>query len=147
MAEINVPAWPMPIHQTKLRISMPQATGMLTPQRPMPLKTRLVMVNSSSWNRANEIAKPMNQANDVLRFKTIELILSVTDANVSPGSITGDVECIGPSVYGFCGSSAMFDVFDMLQLVVVSIRQASSRSQRQTKVYRTSGFGFFNCVR
>src|SRR5690349_16826079 len=48
----------------------------------------------------NEIAKPKNQASDVLRFRTIELILSVTEANVSSGSITGAVECIGPSTYG-----------------------------------------------
>ena len=43
---------------------------------------------------------------DDFRFKTIELILSVTEANVSSGSMTGAVECIGPSVYGLCGSSA-----------------------------------------
>ena len=28
MAEISVPAWPIPIHQTKLIIAKPQATGM-----------------------------------------------------------------------------------------------------------------------
>jgi hypothetical protein len=37
MAEISVPAWPMPIHQTKLMIAKPQPTGQLTPQMPMPL--------------------------------------------------------------------------------------------------------------
>ena len=37
MAEISVPAWPMPIHQTKLTIAKPQPTGMLMPQMPMPL--------------------------------------------------------------------------------------------------------------
>ena len=36
IAEINVPAWPMPIHQTKLTMAKPQATGMFTPQMPMP---------------------------------------------------------------------------------------------------------------
>ncbi len=36
MAEISVPAWPMPIHQTKLMISKAQPTGMLFPQTPMP---------------------------------------------------------------------------------------------------------------
>ena len=30
-AEISVPAWPMPIHQTKLAIIVPQATGMSMP--------------------------------------------------------------------------------------------------------------------
>src|ERR1044072_363471 len=99
----------MPIHQTKLRIATPQATGTLTPHKPIPTNTRVVIVSSISWKSANEIAKPKTHASDVLRFRTIELILSVTDANVSPGSITGVVECIGPSVYGFCNSSCIFN--------------------------------------
>src|SRR6185295_4877067 len=107
IAEINVPAWPIPIHQTKLRMSMPQATGTLTPHKPIPTNRRFVIASSINWKSANEIAKPKNHASDVLRFKTIELILSVTDANVSPGSITGEVECIGPSVYGFWISSCI----------------------------------------
>jgi hypothetical protein len=37
IAEISVPAWPMPIHQTKLMMSNAQPTGMLLPQTPMPL--------------------------------------------------------------------------------------------------------------
>ena len=91
IAEINVPAWPIPIHQTKFRISIPQATGMLTPQSPMPTKRSWVIVSSISWKRMNEIAKPTNHQTGVLRFKTIELILSVTEANVSPGATTGAV--------------------------------------------------------
>src|SRR5215211_1817705 len=89
-------------------MSMPHAMGTLTPHNPIPTNTRFVIVSSINWKSAKEIAKPKNHASDVLRFKTIELILSVTDANVSPGSITGEVECIGPSVYGLCGSSGIF---------------------------------------
>ena len=37
IAEMSVPAWPMPIHQTKLMIAKPQPIGMLTPQMPVPL--------------------------------------------------------------------------------------------------------------
>src|SRR5262245_18294187 len=89
-------------------MSMPHATGTLTPQSPIPTNTRFVIASSINWKSAKEIAKPKNHASDVLRFKTIELILSVTDANVSPGSITGGVvECIGPSVYGLFGSSCI----------------------------------------
>src|ERR1700754_3891381 len=88
-------------------MSIPQATGTLTPQSPIPTKTRLVIAKSINWKSANARAKPKNQASDVLRFKTIELILSVTDANVSPGSIMGVVECIGPSVYGLSASSCI----------------------------------------
>ena len=40
MAEISVPAWPMPIHQTKLTMAKPQATGMLMPQMPTPVTSR-----------------------------------------------------------------------------------------------------------
>ena len=44
IAEISVPAWPMPIHQTKLMMSNAQPTGMLLPQIPMPVISRLPMV-------------------------------------------------------------------------------------------------------
>ena len=39
---MNVPAWPMPIHQTKLTIANPHATGMLMPQMPTPLTSSQV---------------------------------------------------------------------------------------------------------
>ena len=35
---MNVPACPIPIHQTKLMIANAHATGMLLPQRPMPVQ-------------------------------------------------------------------------------------------------------------
>src|SRR5579875_2968435 len=34
IAEISVPAWPIPIHHTKLTIANPQPTGILTAQMP-----------------------------------------------------------------------------------------------------------------
>ena len=40
MAEISVPAWPMPIHHTKLTMAKPQPMGMVTPQMPMPFRNR-----------------------------------------------------------------------------------------------------------
>ena len=40
IAEISVPACPMPIHHTKLTIANPQPTGMLMPQIPTPLISR-----------------------------------------------------------------------------------------------------------
>ena len=36
IAEISVPAWPMPTQNTKLTMSKPQPTGWLTPQTPEP---------------------------------------------------------------------------------------------------------------
>ena len=61
------------------------------PHKPMPLKSRFVIVSSSNWNSANEMAKPMNQPTGVLRCKTIALILSVTEPNVSSVPTTGCV--------------------------------------------------------
>ncbi len=40
IAEISVPACPIPIHQTKLMMSKPQATGTLIPQMPTPRAKR-----------------------------------------------------------------------------------------------------------
>ena len=40
MAEMSVPAWPMPIHHTKLMMANPQPTGMLMPHTPVPTKSR-----------------------------------------------------------------------------------------------------------
>jgi hypothetical protein len=34
---MNVPAWPIPIHQTKLMIANAHAAGMFVPHTPMPL--------------------------------------------------------------------------------------------------------------
>src|SRR6185369_1952972 len=36
IAEMNVPAWPIPIHHTKLTMANPQPTGILMPQMPVP---------------------------------------------------------------------------------------------------------------
>lgn len=40
IAEINVPAWPMPIHQTKLTMAQPHMTGWPKPQMPTPVDIR-----------------------------------------------------------------------------------------------------------
>ncbi len=37
IAEISVPAWPIPIHQTKLTMANPQAMGITMPQMPTPV--------------------------------------------------------------------------------------------------------------
>src|SRR5215813_3248391 len=89
MAEINVPACPIPIHQTKLMIANPQPTGTLTPQIPVPINSNRVMLNNNSITSANDSPKPINQPNGVFLARTMELILSVTDAKVWPGWITG----------------------------------------------------------
>src|SRR5262245_30792359 len=82
IAEINVPAWPIPIHQTKLTIAKPQPIGIFTPQIPMPRTRSQVVAYNSSMTRANETPNPASQCSDHLRVSTIELILSVTVAYV-----------------------------------------------------------------
>ena len=48
MAEISVPAWPIPIHQTKLMMANPQATGWVMAQMPTPLRKSQVTATSST---------------------------------------------------------------------------------------------------
>ena len=40
MAEMSVPAWPMPIQKTKLVMSKAQNAGLLLPHTPMPVPIR-----------------------------------------------------------------------------------------------------------
>src|ERR1700723_854547 len=48
IAEISVPAWPMPIHQTKLMMANPQATGMVIAQMPVPTRNSQVTAVSNT---------------------------------------------------------------------------------------------------
>src|SRR5829696_7532109 len=93
MAEISVPAWPMPIHQTKLMMSKPQPTGWLMPQMPTPFANSQVTQKRNSIRRLKEMPKPTYHHFGVLR-STTELILSVTVPGVWPGATTG-------GLYGF----------------------------------------------
>ena len=90
IAEISVPAWPIPIHQTKLTIAKPQATGMLMPQMPTPLTNSQVIADHQQHAAAaNAIAKPMNHAGRASpRSSTMSLILSVTVRVGLPGART-----------------------------------------------------------
>ena len=89
IAEMSVPAWPIPIHQTKLMIAKPQPIGTLTPQMPVPFSSSHVMDISSIIVSMNPTARPKNQLNGWRRVRTIPAICSVTVLNVCPGSMTG----------------------------------------------------------
>jgi hypothetical protein len=89
IAEISVPAWPMPIHHTKLMMSKPQPTGWLTPQTPMPLKSSITTAISRPCSSAKPTAKPKNQLSGVFSLRTMSLIFSVTVFSVCPGAMTG----------------------------------------------------------
>jgi hypothetical protein len=58
IAEISVPAWPIPIHQTKLMMSNAQPTGMLLPQMPMPVNSSLTIVTFRIIKKRKATAKP-----------------------------------------------------------------------------------------
>ena len=62
MAEISVPAWPIPIHQTKLTIAKPQPMGMLMPQIPTPLTiSQAIEIRTARITRLNASANPASQ--------------------------------------------------------------------------------------
>ena len=61
MALISVPAWPIPIHQTKLVMPNAQATGMLLPHIPMPLATVTTTASVSTPVPAMPMRKSASQ--------------------------------------------------------------------------------------
>ena len=84
-----MPAWPIPIHQTKLTMAKPHPMGMVTPQMPMPLTNRYPMAYSIIIVSMKQMPNPMNQPLEAGRVSTIALIFSVTVPKVWPGAITG----------------------------------------------------------
>jgi hypothetical protein len=90
IAEIRVPAWPMPIHQTKLMMAKAQPIGMLTPQIPTPRARSHAIEMRSSWSSPNASAKPANHPMGVFFWRTRLAILSVTVAKVWPGPTIRD---------------------------------------------------------
>ena len=81
MAEISVPAWPIPIHHTKLTMAKPQPTGMSRPQMPTPFKKSQVRQVSRIITTPPATSKPKNQPSGVCVVRTIREIFSVTDLN------------------------------------------------------------------
>src|SRR5260370_563496 len=85
IAEIRVPAWPIPIHQTKLTMAKPQPTGILMPQIPTPLMISQARETVSTITIVKARAKPATQPREVGRVRTMALILSVTGGYVGRG--------------------------------------------------------------
>ena len=88
MAEISVPAWPMPIHQTKLMMAKPQATGCEMAQMPTPLRKSQVSATSSTVAPPPAKVNSANQPIGVCGVSTMRAIFSVMDRKVCPGAIT-----------------------------------------------------------
>ena len=89
MAEISVPAWPMPIHQTKLMMSNAQPTGTLLPQMPMPFARSQTSATLRPMSSMNAIAVIGNHTSGVCFVSTMPVSLSVIEAYVCPDARTG----------------------------------------------------------
>ena len=74
MAEINVPAWPIPIHQTKLTIANPQAIGTFIPQIPIPRTSKYASANIITMKPIKPTPNMTNHSSGVLRVSTTPLI-------------------------------------------------------------------------
>src|ERR1700733_4590842 len=88
IAEISVPAWPMPIHQTKLIIAKPQATGWVIAQMPTPFRNSQVTATSSSTATEPATEIRPNQPSGVCGVSTMSEIFAVTDLKVCPAPST-----------------------------------------------------------
>ena len=98
MALISVPAWPMPIHQTKLMIPNAQATGMLLPQVPIPFASVMEMAAVNRPVPAIPMEKSISQPRDGLRqTKSLSVLLSVP-SSCSPWMSDRPRSCICASV-------------------------------------------------
>ena len=104
IAEISVPAWPMPIHQTKLMIAKPQATGCVMPQMPTPSRKSQVSATISIVASAPPTPKMANHPSGVSGVSTMRAIFSVTDRKVCPGAMTRYSPVAG-SIFGLSFNS------------------------------------------
>ena len=78
MAEISVPAWPIPIHHTKFVMANPHITGVRMPQMPTPLASSSATASRNSSSRPKPTAKQANQKTGVRLVSTTAAIWSVT---------------------------------------------------------------------
>src|SRR5579864_2587655 len=88
MAEISVPAWPMPIHQTKLMIGNAQPIGMFVPQMPMPFRNRYETATTRTFTSRKPTSAKANHAIGVFLVRTIPVSLSAIVRYVCPGPMT-----------------------------------------------------------
>src|SRR5579863_8945492 len=88
MAEISVPAWPMPIHHTKLMMAKPQATGWVMAQMPTPFRNSQVTATSRTVAPPPAMPRNARKPRGVRGVSTIREILSVIDLKVSPSAMT-----------------------------------------------------------
>ena len=80
MAEINVPAWPIPTQKTKLTIAKPQPTGLFNPHTPTPSQIKYPMSENSNAAKDIDPTNPINHHLGALVSAGLDII-SVTSLN------------------------------------------------------------------
>src|SRR3954453_20913780 len=84
-----VPPLASAIHQTYSAIAKPHATGMSTPQTPMPFTNSQVQETISTASRNSEIPKPMRHHNGARCRSTLSPMWTLSEVRVTSGRITG----------------------------------------------------------
>src|ERR1017187_8965167 len=137
IAEISVPAWPMPIHQTKLMMANPHAPGIVTPQMPTPFRNSHVSAMISSVATPPTTASPPNQPSGVFDVSTMPAIFCVTDLKLWPGAMTAYSPVRGSIIGSSTGSmlgSSMGDLVAMLCELRIWVNDASRVSSARAVV-------------
>ena len=84
------PAWPIPIHQTKLTIANPHITGLVDAPDPDAPEEQVGDRDRQQHQQAEGRARTRRTSRQLKgRVRTIALILSVTEPNVCPAPSTG----------------------------------------------------------
>ena len=97
-AEMSVPAWPMPIHQTKLAMAKPHATGMLMPQMPTPVDEQLGDREKKSEHQRRRRRRSPIQPTRGRRPREHDVGDLVGDARIAPAPRRAGARCrIRPS--------------------------------------------------
>ena len=107
IAEMSVPAWPIPIHQTKLMMANPQPTGISRPQMPTPLRNSQVTAVNSMTQMLPANVKPKNQNHGRVGGEHDARNDIVTDLKVYPGAMTRNSPVFGSSCGSFTGNSGL----------------------------------------
>ena len=111
IAEIRVPAWPMPIQKTKFTMAHPQFTGLLFPHWPTPEDTRtrrpipvkLAIANAKMKNHHHQVGVFDSTIPQIFSVTQWKLLLLRTNGSAESllGFILSRISCDGYSLSGF----------------------------------------------
>ena len=76
------------IHQTYSAMARPQATGISTPQTPMPLMKSQATATTRSSSSSSDMPKPIHHQRGACGRNTRSLTSSLSERKVTPGSMT-----------------------------------------------------------